>query len=701
MKRESGRTLGPIMLAAFLLIASATSLADGLTPGDVARQRNVSAAAISPNGAHVAYTLSVPRLPGQGEDGPPWSELHVTDLDGRSRPFIAGKVNISRIAWTPDGRGISFTAKLAGDEHACLYVIPIDGGQARQVVTHTTEVRAYDWSPDGKRVAFLATRKKDDEKKKLADKGFKAKVYEEEFEPVRVYIAAAHSGTSDSETTDPASQGPRGAEPRELDLDGSASDVAWSPAGDELAVRMSATPLVDDDMMFSRVRIVDVGAGRVVGELETVGKLGDGCWSPDGKHIALIAAADINDPREGRLVVGSARGGPVRDLLPGYLGHVVALAWQDSDTIMYVAQRGVRAVLAKINADGSEQKSIVDGDGPILDSISLSGDGLSGVFLADAPAHPHEVFYMRHGDASPRRLTTSNAWLAQRRLARQEVITFKARDGLELEGILTYPLDHQPAQRYPLVMIVHGGPEAHESQGWRTFSSRPTQVLAARGFAVFETNYRGSTARGVEFSKLGQHDPAGKEFDDVIDAVDHLVRVGLADEKRVGVTGGSYGGYATAWCCTRFSDRFAAGVMNVGVSDLLTQWGTSDIPRENYLVHMRAWPWENWTLFEERSPLRHVQNCRTPLLILHGEDDPRVHPANSLMLYRYLKLLDQAPVRLVLYPGEGHGNRKAAARYDYCLRLLQWMEHYLKGPGGGAPPDALEYALEQFEASDD
>jgi dipeptidyl aminopeptidase/acylaminoacyl peptidase len=300
---------------------------------------------------------------------------------------------------------------------------------------------------------------------------------------------------------------------------------------------------------------------------------------------------------------------------------------------------------------------------------------------------------MGPGDKAPRRLTDSNPWLKGLRFAKQEVVKHTARDGLELEGILVRPLDEKPGQRYPLVLTVHGGPEAHVPNGWTTLYHGLGQVGAARGMAVFYPNYRGSTGRGVAFSEMGQKDAAGKEFDDLVDAVDHLVKSGLVDTKKVGVTGGSYGGYATAWCSTYFTDRFAAGVMFVGLSDLVSMSGTSDIPYEMYLVHNRKWLWDDWDYFQKRSPILHVEKARTPLLILHGKADPRVHPGQSLELYRHLKVLGKTPVRLVLYPGEGHGNRRAASRLDYNLRLLQWMEHYLKGPGGAPPPARLDYGL--------
>ena len=203
-------------------------------------------------------------------------------------------------------------------------------------------------------------------------------------------------------------------------------------------------------------------------------------------------------------------------------------------------------------------------------------------------------------------------------------------------------------------------------------------------------NYRASTGRGVEFSKLDHGDPAGAEFDDLVDGVDHLVATGLVDRDKVAITGGSYGGYATAWGATYYSERFAAAVMSVGISEKIAKMGTSEIPQELYLVHERKWPWDDWQHALERSPVYHVDKAKTPILIIHGKKDTRVCPGQSMILYRAIRSATDTPVRLVFYPEEGHGNRRAAARLDFALRQLRWIEHYLLGPGGDPPPWAID-----------
>lgn len=662
-----------------VVLLSATAPADDvLTPEHVAKLRTVSSAKISPDGALVAYTVSTPRTPMAEDDGPAKTELHVVDRQGRSRAFVTGKDGVRGCDWTPDGRGISFLAKRGDDKHRALYVIAVDGGEARQVLSHGADIDSYDWHSDGRHVAFIAREKEDKQKKKLKDKGFSQEVYEEDWRPARVWIAAR-----DDED----------AKPRKLDLPGTALSAAWDPAGTKLLVALAPTPLIDDSYMARRFHVVDAESGEPIAAIETEGKLGQAVWSPDGSWIALITSADINDPSAGRLAVVPATGGKPRELIPNYEGHIRAIGWQSNETVMFIGHEGVHSTFGKINIDGAERKPLVPPGGPILYSLDLRADGMASAFVADSPAHPREVYTMQHGESEPRRLTDSNPWLSQIRLARQEVVEHEARDGLRLEGILIRPLDEEPGKQYPLILSVHGGPESHISNGWLTRYVLPGQTAAARGFAVFYPNYRGSTGRGVEFSKMGQADYGGGEFDDLVDAVDHLVKTGLVDRTKVGVTGGSYGGYASGWCATALTEHFAASVMYMGISDQISKFGTTDIPQEMNLVHARKWPWEDWTWFRERSPIYHAQKSRTPLLILHGKVDTRVHPSQSLELYRYLKTLGKT-VRLVLYEKEGHGNRRAASRYDYNLRMLRWMEHYLKGAGGDPPAFEIEYGFE-------
>ncbi len=676
-----------VLVGFIVCLAGPPALAEkeAFTPEHIARLKSVTSVKMAPDGQYIAYTVSVPRTPFVDDSGKPWTELHVVDRQASSRPFVTGKGALSGVQWTPDGKGISFLAKRGDDKKNALYVIPIDGGEARRVLSAETGVGSYTWSPDSLRVAYLAKPKEDGDKKKLKEKGFDAEVVEEDMRLVGVWIARI----DDDE-----------ARPSMLALDGSASALHWSPTGSHLAVALAPSALIDDTYMARKLHVIDADSAKVVARFDNPGKLGKVAWSPDGNHLAVLSAEDLNDPSAGRLMVASMGKSTLTDILPNFMGAVHDIAWQDADTIMFLTGEGVWTTMQKIDIDGQGRKTLVPNGELILSALSVSSDGQSAALRVNTGLHPNEVYMMSHGEAVPTRRTDTNPWLADMRFAKQEAVKFKARDGMMIEGVLYHPLDEEAGQRYPLILAVHGGPEAHESCGWRTDYSRPGQLGAARGFAVMYINYRGSTGRGVAFSKLGQADYGGAEFDDLVDAVSHLVEIGLVEKERVGVTGGSYGGYAAAWCATKLSEHFAASVMFVGISDQISKFGTTDIPKESYLVHARMRPWDDWQFFLERSPVYHIKNCRTPILIMHGKNDPRVHPGQSMEMYRYLKTLNQSPVRLVFFPGEGHGNRKSCSRYDYSLRMLRWFEHYLKGPGGDPPTGDLDYKKSAWTGED-
>lgn len=676
------RYLTSVAVATLLVLVAVPSRASGdggMTPRQLAELRLMTSAEISPDGSRIAAVRVVPRALFDQDNGPSWTELHVIDVaDGTNHPYVTGEVNVGAVTWVPDGSGISFIAKRNGDDHKALYVIPATGGEARRVVAPGSDLLGYSWSPDAMHVAFIAKPPMSEDDEKLDEQGFNQKIYEEDWRPRAVWIAAVESA---------------GTEPTRLQLDGSAFQVRWSPTGNLLAVALAPTPLVDDEYMRQKVHVVSSTTGEVKAVVDHEGKLGRVAWSPDGRRLAMVAGVDIHDPAESSLLVAPASGGTPRNVTTGFAGHVNRIAWKDDATVLFLGDMGTSTdlFLTKVSGESRPRAVAVDGDGAVFTNMSLAPENGLVALIGEAASHPGEVFATDLETPRTRRLTDSNPWLADLRLGRQEVVRYTARDGLEIDGVLVYPVDYQKGERYPLVLVVHGGPEAHYRNGWMSRYSRPAQVFAGRGFAIFYPNYRGSTGRGVEFSLTSQGDPAGKEFDDLVDAVDHLVDIGLVDRDRVGVTGGSYGGYATAWCATRFTERFAAGVMFVGISNKHSKIGTTDIPEEEFYVHALIRVYDDVPFFLERSPISFVKGARTPLLIIHGEDDPRVSVTQSKELYRALKITGDTPVRLVLYPGEGHGNRKAAARYDYMLRLLRWMDHYLLGDGGDPPPYPVEY----------
>jgi len=652
-----------LVFAGFLLtadIAYGQQSDKGLTPQEVAKIKSVDDAVISSDGSRIAYTLTVQADPTK-ENKPSSNYLYIMDMaKEKSIPFVTD-MSVSSIDFRPKHQAVTFLGK-RDDNTTALYQISLSGGEARKIFSFSTSVAGYSWAPDGKSLAFMAS-DPETSNKKMSDLPYKPEIYEENLPQRRGYIVNL------------AKEQPT---PRRVKPEGSVYQMKWSPGGERLAIAAAPTPLVDDFYMSQQVKIINRQGDKILAEVEHNGKLGQIGWSPDGKSLAMIAGADINDPIAGRLFVVSSAGGKPENILPDYKGMFEQFTWADNNTLNFISSRGVWSTYGSISKDGSDKKTIIDTGGPVLHQFSQSEDGTL-AFVADSPTHPAELYVKLKSDEKIKKLTDSNPWLKDESLAKQEVVGWKARDGKELEGILIYPANYDRDKSYPLITVVHGGPESHYDNGWITDYSDPGQVGAANGYFVFYPNYRGSTGRGVDFAKSSQGDLAGAEFNDIVDGVDELIAAGAADPTKVGVTGGSYGGYATGWMSTKYTDRFAAGVMFVGISDNISKWGTSDIPEELYLVHARKRIWDDYRFFLERSPIYYAGQAKTPLLIMAGKEDTRVDPGQSYELYRHIKTRTDTPVRLVLYPGEGHGNAHSTARFDYNLRMMRWFNQYLKG----------------------
>ncbi|ATD09794.1 MULTISPECIES: S9 family peptidase [Pseudoalteromonas] len=651
-------------LALAMGFTSAASLAsDTITIEDIPKIQSVSSTSVSPDGELVAFTRSVPRELYVDQNGSNYSELYVIDDEGVERPFITGKVSISSISWSADGQFIYFLTKKKEDKQRALYRIAVNGGEAQKVLSlKGTGISAYSLSPDGKQVAILAMPAADKSEKELKKLGFMAEVYELGLKNKQLHIIDL---TASEKPLTPAA----------LNIEGYVSEINWADDASKLLVKTQPTALIDDKYMKSQWHVLDAKTQQITTSFKTEGKLGTAEFSHDGKYIAILGAEDKHDPATGRLYLADAQSGKVEEWIPNFMGHIGDFEWSNrKNQLTFVANVGAESFVGQIKVGSNKYKKLIKEGKFIASNLSISDSDKTIALRANTAKHPNEVFVIRSSKAT--RLSNSNPWLDNKRFAKQEAINFKARDGVEIGGVLIYPLDYQEGTRYPLIMSVHGGPESHDKNGWLTSYSDPGQMGAARGYAVFYPNYRGSTGKGVDYSKLGQGDYAGKEFDDLVDMKEYLVNTGLVDTKRVGITGGSYGGYASAWGATKLTEHFAASVMFVGVTNQLSKFGTTDISNEMYLVHARSYPWDKWQWYLERSPIYWAGQSKTPLLIMHGKDDPRVHPAQSMELYRYMKVQGK-DVRLVYYPGEGHGNRKAAAQYDYSLRLMRWMDNYL------------------------
>ena len=641
---------------------------------DIVQMKRVSQAITTDDGRFTAYTRIRPRTAYKDDDGAAYVELFVKMPDGEHVPYITGDVRVNQIRFSNDENYIHFVANRSDDKHNTLYRIPLRGGESWRLYAHDTPINSYSIGSAGNTFAFTTREAGPEKREELAKKGFRAEVFEEEMRLGQVFV---HQFTEDED------------EAQLIELDEHVLSATMRPEHEQVLVRVAPTPFVDDDLMLSSYALVDFDGNEVV-RLQTEGKLGAASFSEDGSQLAVLGAEDQHDPAVGRILHANLDNGETRDLLPGYEGHVRGMLWESNQHLIILGEVGTETELLRFNVQSNEYEHLLQpGQVIVQNLVSLDSEGRL-TMLAHSPAHPTEVYRLSNNNLE--RLTDSNPWLAKVAQPRQETLRYTARDGLELEGIMVYPLGYEEGQRVPVIMDIHGGPEAHVRNGWNDRYSSPTWYSAAQGFATFFPNYRGSTGRGVEFSKLGQNDYAGKEFDDIVDAKEHLVEIGLADADRVGITGGSYGGYASAWGATKQTEHFAAAVMFVGISNNLSKFGTTDIPNEMHLVHARSYPWDKWQWYLERSPIYWAEQARTPILIMHGKEDTRVHPSQSMELYRYLKVHGNVPVRLVLYPGEGHGNSRVGSQLDYAKRLMRWMNFYLVEQNEGIPEHELPHA---------
>lgn len=652
-----------LLCALAALAAGADEATDVLTPEILVDLKEVSDVDLDPSGAHVAYLLEVPRDP-EDEPGRSYRELWVADLEkGKTRRYTSGKERVAAPAFSPDGKTVTFlTEREDVEEHTQIYALRLRGGEARVLTRHESSVEDYAWSPDGKWIAFTAEDPETEEEREREKSGRDWKDHGQDFKFTRLWLFDVGAKKSR----------------RLFDDDLQVLDFVWAPDSAGLVLRAARTPRVDDDYLFSQLYAAAAEGGAPRRLFETPGKLGAMEVSPDGRRLAFLGAVSQNDPIAQSLFVAPLEGGDPVNLTPGYEGSGTDLAWWDDATLFLVSVEREANALYKVDAESGERRRLA---WPRLavDDFDLRVAAGKLAVSAHAPSHPAELYVGGADGTGLERFHDHNPELEGIRLARQEAVEWEGAQGWKIGGLLTYPLDYEKGKRYPLVLQVHGGPEGVSLDGWTSSSTYPVQLLARDGFMVLQPNYRGSEGRGVAFSKADHDDLGGAEYEDVLAGIDALAERGLVDPERVGTGGWSYGGYFSAWAATRHSDRFAAAVVGAGLTNWISFAGTTDIPNEMSIVHWDSWWYDEPELHWQRSPLAHLDKAATPTLILHGENDERVHPEQSLELYTALRLKG-VPTRYVLYPREPHGLNERAHRLDAARRVLEWFGEHLGVP---------------------
>lgn len=636
------------------------------------RLREVKTSVISPDGNHVVFTTSLSASAYSGTSTTHLREIYLADKKGQLTPFVAASP-LGHLSWSSDSKHFWFLSKQQNDQTISLYRMSISGGEAQKVYSHITDISGYHLAKDNRSLLFWAFPPKTEQQKRLNELGFDAEVFEEAAENQYLYKVDIDNNQAIVET---------------IISNQHIISAQWSNRSEVILVQHAPTSLTDDVVMNKTLTLIS-DKGDTLHSFAHTGKMGKALFSPNGKYIALIGSKDSGDPEKGSLFLSTTSSPKLVEILTDFDGHVEDIAWLSNKSIGFVAQRGLETFFAskKLGKPNDSYRILLKNAG-IFTALSADKSGKSTVLNTHNQQHPSELYWYKR--SGTRRFTNSNLWLKNKKLADQERVEFTARDDTKIQGIMIPPTKKFDGKA-PLIIFVHGGPESHFADGWLNYYSHPVNDAASKGFYSFLPNYRGSTGRGVAYSKLGQQDYAGAEFNDLIDAKSWAVLNYNIDPDRVGITGTSYGGYAAAWAATKLSKEFAASVSSMGIANQISKFGTTDIPTEMIRLHALINPWQDWQWYLDRSPIKHVGNAQTPILLMHGQLDLRVPYSQSVELYRHLKLRSEVPVRLVLFPSEGHGFINVTSRLEYSERLMRWMSHFLQEKHQNLPDIALPH----------
>jgi dipeptidyl aminopeptidase/acylaminoacyl peptidase len=665
MKLKS-QLLTLLLTAMFLLASLQANSQEVLSPTELLQLKSMSNLEVNPVREELIFSVSTPRGPNEAPGGSKTEYFRDAPSYSSPLPLFSGDIKGRSPQYSPDGTHIGFLYAEKG-KPSQVWVMDMSGYQMKKLTNEESGVSSFKWQPGKKGLAYLSASSASTREKELKKRGYNFIYYEENLKNNKLYLTSF-----DDEWNQISAW--------QLTHEKQAWDFEFNHQGTQIAVTLSPKNLIDQRYMFRRIYLIDLASGQMKQVSENEGKLGNYVFSPTGRYLAYAAALNINDHAVSQAYVIDLNSGSLSNLTPeNFRGHVSWVNWKDEKNLLYLASEGVYPTLNTIAVSGGKRKVLLKGEdcGIIFSSPKFDPDFQDFIFTGSTPSD-YVNLYRWDGKNDPQKISNLNPILQEKKLGRQEVIRYKARDGQEIEGILMHPLGYEAGKKYPLIVYVHGGPESHHSNGWLSRYSTPGQVMAGKGYLVLYLNYRASTGYGVDFGMEGFMDPAGTEFDDIADGIEWAVREKGADPERVGLAGGSYGGYASGWFATYYTKYVKAVCMFVGISNNISKRGTTDIPYEELYVHSGKRLEDQWQMALERSPVYWAHQSKTATLIYGGAADTRVHPSQSFELYRRMKMNDHPAVRLVQYPGEGHGNRKQVGQIDVLHRQMEWLDWYVK-----------------------
>ena len=650
------------------------SIPRGMVPDDLFRIRFVSDAQISPDGLWVAFVLTT-----LSEDKDEYlSNIWlVSAAGGEPRRFTTGPRRDTLPRWSPDGSRLAFVSEREAGRKGQLHVMPAGGGEPVRLTDLRHGVGAPEWSPDGTRLVFAARVGGPPEPVTEEDK--------RKSKPARVITAMKYRFNGEGFIYDRRSQifvvSADGGEPRQL-TEGEYDhvDPAWSPDGRWIAFGAARHDERDHDDAAD-IWLVAAEGGPARRLTAPAGPAAHPAFSPAGDTVAYVGRPARNaSGRNIRVFTEPVAGGVPRTLTADFdrscspLG-VRPLWSRDGGALTFAAEDQGSLGVYRVGAGGGPVTRIVSGE-RVVTGFSLSRDDAAVAFVASEPDSPAEVFVAGTDGGAERRLTNVNReWTCEVALGRPERFRFE-RAGMTVDAWIMKPVGFEPERRYPLLLNVHGGP--HAQYGYPFFDEFQVQVGA--GYGVLYTNPRGSQGYGEAFTRAVVGDWGGGDVADVEAGLDEaLRRFDWIDPERLGLLGGSYGGFVTSWIVGH-STRFRAACSERAVNSHVTMFGSSDIGHIfNVLELGGVLPWEDMARYLERSPLTYARDITTPLLIMHSEDDLRCPIGEAEQLFVALKTL-RRDVVFVRFPDENHElsrSGKPRHRLERFRIILDWFEKFL------------------------